>query len=250
MTVVLTVYFYIRKSRILLLFASIISPVSIFTLFATMTNPAMETVYINNLNDKVSLVKLKQELQLVFAKYGDIILITAHKNLKMKGQAFITYNDINAAEKAVKSEANTVLFGKQLRITFAKSNSDAFHTLIAKDESPVEARKQAKLERNSKKRSAEPVATKTKRAKTVDWSKLPPNKILLLQNLSSNIGSGDVEPLFEPFNGFINIRLLKIRNLAFIEFDTEADSTACLNEIDKSQLSKLGENCQLTYAKK
>jgi RNA recognition motif-containing protein len=215
-----------------------------------MTQPAMETVYVNNLNDKVSLVKLKHELKLMFAKYGDIVLITAHKNLKMKGQAFITYNDIQAAENAVKSEANTVLFGKPLRITFARSNSDAFHTLIAKDDSVVEARKQAKAEKNSRKRKAEPTTSKAKRAKTVDWSKLPPNKILLLQNLSSSIGPNDVEPIFESFGGFVNIRLLKIRNLAFIEFDSETDATTCLNEIDKNQLNKLGEHCQLTYAKK
>ena len=60
-----------------------------------------ETVYVNNLNDKVSVNKLKGELESVFQKYGKIIQITAHKNLKMKGQAFVTFENKTASEAAI-----------------------------------------------------------------------------------------------------------------------------------------------------
>ena len=60
-----------------------------------------QTIYVNNLNEKVSINKLKNELQQTFNVCGKILRISALKTLKLKGQAFITFEDIPSATKAL-----------------------------------------------------------------------------------------------------------------------------------------------------
>lgn len=215
----------------------------------------IETVYINNINDKVSLKKVNEELLKVFNKYGEIIDIQLKKNLKMKGQAFITFDSLKSAKDAIKANNKTVLFGKPLKITYAKTLAD-----IKTTEEDIEARKNLKKSKNdleqqesNKKRKLEVESTqKAKKPKvSIDFTKLPPNKILLLQNLSKDTTQEILNSHFEHLSGFINIRLLKIRNLAFIEFDSEIESKNCLDTIELKDLQlKLGDDIQLTYAKK
>ena len=107
-----------------------------------------ETVYVNNLNDKVSVNKLKGELESLFRKYGKIIQITAHKNLKMKGQAFVTFENKTASRAAIQGLQEHELFGKPMHVEYARSNSDNYYRDILKDEEAIEIRKQLKVKAN------------------------------------------------------------------------------------------------------
>ncbi|RLV96050.1 U1 small nuclear ribonucleoprotein [Spathaspora sp. JA1] len=211
-------------------------------------NQPLETIYINNLNDKVSLSKLKTSLGSLFQKYGKILQITAHKNLKMKGQAFITYESKESSVKAMELQDH-ILFSKPIHIAYAKGNSDALYELHNETDK-IEQRKQEK-EKVNRKRKLTPVTNKQKKkTKLEDWKSLPPNKLLLIQNLNVD-DSTKLTEYFEQFQGFLNVRLVKVRNLAFIEFDNVENSTKCLEVARNEELQgKFGSEIILSFAKK
>ncbi|CCE78087.1 Piso0_000700 [Millerozyma farinosa CBS 7064] len=214
----------------------------------------IETVYVRNLNDRISLNKLKPALEEKFQAYGRILQLTAHKNLKMKGQAFITFESSESSKRAVEEAKNIVLFGKPMQVTFAKSNSDNFYLQVEQNEGPVQERKRHKAELSEKETASNTKPTKVaSKASTKDfqsWKNIPPNKILLLQNLKNDTTSQELNEYFDAYDGFINLRLVKIRNLCFVEFENESASTKCLETGDYERLKSFGDNIILTYAKK
>lgn len=209
-----------------------------------------ETVYVNNLNDKVSVNKLKGELESLFRKYGKIIQITAHKNLKMKGQAFVTFENKTASRAAIQGLQEHELFGKPMHVEYARSNSDNYYRDILKDEEAIEIRKQLKVKANEQAAGEAKGVKKLGVKKAQTWKAIPPNKILLIQNLKSQITNGDLLEFFEAYGGFINSRLVKVRNLSFIEFENEASATSCLEDLNKEKLEQFGTDTLVTYAKK
>ncbi|EGW31658.1 uncharacterized protein SPAPADRAFT_140622 [Spathaspora passalidarum NRRL Y-27907] len=214
---------------------------------ASDSNQPLETIYINNLNDRVSLTKLKSELESLFTSYGKILQITAHRNLKMKGQAFITFESKVSSTKAMDLQ-NHILFNKPMHITYAKGNSDAYYELH-NEVDKIEQRKSEK-ERQNLKRKSTPAGgkQKKKKVKSEDWKSLPPNKLLLIQRLDDD---EQLTSYFEQFEGFSNVRLVKVRKLAFIEFDNVESSTKCLKSIKTEELQeKFGSEVILSFAKK
>lgn len=210
---------------------------------------AMETVYVNNLNDKVSVSKLKGELETVFKKYGKILQITAHGNLKMKGQAFVTFENKEASQAAIDGIQEHEMFGKTMHVEYAKRNSDNYHRDILKNDEAIEVRKQMKVRAN------EQAATENKMKKpgvkkAQTWKAIPPNKILLIQNLMQKTTNGDLLEFFEAYGGFINSRLVMVRNLSFLEFENEVSATNCLEDLTKEKLEQFGSDALVTYAKK
>jgi RNA recognition motif-containing protein len=61
-----------------------------------------QTIYVNNLNEKIKKDELKKSLYAIFSQFGQIIDIVALKTLKMRGQAFIIFSDINSATSALR----------------------------------------------------------------------------------------------------------------------------------------------------
>lgn len=76
--------------------------------------PPSSTVYINNLNETVGLDVLKQSLSALFSTYGTVLSITAHGNLRMRGQAFVAFDDGEVASKAIKEVNGFPLYGKPM----------------------------------------------------------------------------------------------------------------------------------------
>lgn len=87
--------------------------------------PAVETLYVNNLNEKVSLKVMKTTLKNLFKSYGVVLDVVMHRNLRMRGQAFIAMIDREAAERAVKEVRGFPLYGKPVTVSFARTPSDA-----------------------------------------------------------------------------------------------------------------------------
>lgn len=81
---------------------------------AALPEGASSTVYINNLNEKVKLPILKTSLNSLFSVYGHVLSITAHANLRMRGQAFVAFDDVGIAAKAVKEVNGFPLYGKAM----------------------------------------------------------------------------------------------------------------------------------------
>ncbi|XP_046561449.1 U1 small nuclear ribonucleoprotein A-like isoform X1 [Haliotis rubra] len=81
------------------------------------------TVYINNLNEKIKKDELKKSLYAIFSQFGQILDIVALKTLKMRGQAFVIFKDINRAANAMRSMQGFPFYDKPMRIQFSKRDS-------------------------------------------------------------------------------------------------------------------------------
>ena len=61
----------------------------------------------------------------LFSEYCEIIDIVAKTNLKAKGQAFIVFDSVESAQKAIEEVQGFELFDKPMQLAFAKTRSDA-----------------------------------------------------------------------------------------------------------------------------
>lgn len=102
---------------------------------------ASSTLYANNLNDKLSKSELKKNLYYFFSQYGNILEIVALKTMKMRGQAFIVFEDINDATKALKASREQNFFSKPLNISYAKTKSKITKSRERMLEQPTKKRK-------------------------------------------------------------------------------------------------------------
>ncbi|KAF8933554.1 hypothetical protein BGZ47_010819 [Haplosporangium gracile] len=83
------------------------------------------TLYIKNLNEKIKLDVLKKSLKALFGQYGQVLEIVAHSNIRMRGQAFVVFEDQESAVKALAEVQSFPLYGKPMMIQFSKNKSDA-----------------------------------------------------------------------------------------------------------------------------
>lgn len=82
--------------------------------------PQNHTIYVNNLNEKIKKDELKRSLYAIFSQFGPILDILVSKTLKMRGQAFVVFKEINSAGNALKSMQGFPFYDKPMRIQFAK----------------------------------------------------------------------------------------------------------------------------------
>lgn len=208
----------------------------------------MHTIYINGINEKISPNKLKRVLEKICSRYGQVVQVTAHGNLRMKGQAFVSFADEKSSEKAVEKLKGYPLFKKPISVTFATSESDQVH-LQRNEEEKVAQRKLQKEQRQ--KSQPKPKVSKISRAQVSYWRLLPAHNVLLLQNIPDELCTdGLQETLQEKFGGFgglESIRAIKPRNLAFVHFETQEQASSCLQSFDTTTLA---EDLLFTYAKK
>lgn len=187
---------------------------------------AGQTLYIQNLNEKVKLETMKATLTNLFSNYGTVLSVTSHTNLRMRGQAFVALDNVQAADKARREAHLFPLYGKAMKISFAKSKSDAVVLQEHKEqggegseefkqhkEQRLEHKKMARRGNVLRRRElenkirakraaageiAEPEkAAGSKRAQQeMPDEYLPPNKMLFLQNIPDGVGKGELESLF------------------------------------------------------
>ena len=98
---------------------------------------ANETIYVKNLNERVkldgewrrvegedaachslthlaALPVLKKSLESLFSTYGTVLSVTAHSNVRMRGQAFVAFDSKEPAAKAVSEVVGFPLYGKPM----------------------------------------------------------------------------------------------------------------------------------------
>ena len=80
---------------------------------------------VRNLEERVKVDQLKEALSEIFSEYGNIIDLVAKTNLKAKGQAFIVFDDINSAARAIDEVNGFELFEKPMQLDYARTRSDA-----------------------------------------------------------------------------------------------------------------------------
>jgi len=207
--------------------------------------PPNQTIYLQNLNEKIAKAELKKNLYALFSQFGPILEVIALKTLKMRGQAFIVFKDIGPATNAVRALQGFTIYGKPLRVNFAKTKSDAAARLDGtwkpkeKKKTPKAKPKVEEVPKRQKVEEAPPPA-KTPDApepkKPAGPKRLPareenpPSPILFVQNLPDETTTMMLSMLFQQFPGFKEVRLVPgKKGIAFVEFENEIQSGVAMN---------------------
>mmetsp|Transcript_57364 Transcript_57364/g.151059 ORF Transcript_57364/g.151059 Transcript_57364/m.151059 type:complete len:255 (+) Transcript_57364:103-867(+) len=230
-----------------------------------------QTIYVNNLNDKLSKDILRRELYVLFSQFGSILDIVAMKTPKMRGQAFIVFQDIRAASIALSKLQDFEFYGKRLRIAYGRSKSDA----VAKEEGTFVPRHKRKAgEGNAASArpkkvvsvAGAPAPVAAKGSSTAASSApaaaaappppaepevedQPPNKLLFLSNLPVEITEIMLQTLFKQFPGLDEVRMVPGKpGIAFVEFGNETQSAQAKDTLQGFKLTPTNA-MRITFAK-
>jgi U2 small nuclear ribonucleoprotein B'' len=220
--------------------------------------PPNQTLYLNNLNEKVKIEELKRSLFFLFTPFGEIVDIVAKRNIKMRGQAFIIFKNIEAATKAIKELQGYNFFDKNITINFAKSKSD----VVAKEDGTFVPREKSKITKHEERKTG-PKKQKTDQHVANQLTKGPapqqkaqpkqstivPNNILFIENLPNFATEEMLMALFHQYPGFREVRLIPSKNVAFVEYDDEFQAGIAMSGLNAFKIAP--ENAlQISYAKK
>lgn len=77
---------------------------------------------------------------------------------------------------------------------------------------------------------------------------LPPNKILFLHNVPERVSRDDLEVLFKGHPGFVDVRTIPGRNVAFVEY-TDSVTSSVAKDTLHGHIFGPGEALRITFAK-
>eukprot|EP01126_Amoeba_proteus_P016290 TRINITY_DN1751_c0_g1_i4.p1 TRINITY_DN1751_c0_g1~~TRINITY_DN1751_c0_g1_i4.p1 ORF type:complete len:197 (+),score=35.88 TRINITY_DN1751_c0_g1_i4:127-717(+) len=175
----------------------------------------------------------------MFSAYGPILDLVAMKTQKLKGQAFIVFADLSAAQNAKRDLNGRIVFGKDMQIQYAKKKSKVVSKM---DGTYVESESASEEEKTKKKKTEpsvpaptpivpHPQAPVVHSRPPVASGRLPPNKVLFVQNLPENITGEQLTAVFSNCSGFKEVRIVPgNRGLAFVEFSDERQSGVAMSK--------------------
>lgn len=225
------------------------------------------TIYIRNLPDKLNKTRLRLLLHALLSTYGHVVSIVAEKTMKLRGQAFVTFEHQSSATIAVRKLHATNFMGRQISITYAKaitdrhSNSKQLDSMQSRAERAT--RKPARELQNgyeSAARAAQGVPTADALPLQLDATVLP-NSVLFVEHLPGTInGKEDGKPitvavaltdLFARFAGFIEVRAVPGKEgIAFVEFDSEQNSAVAMSGLQGHPMGTPPQSIRVSFAKK
>lgn len=71
-------------------------------------------LYIQNLPEKLQKHDLRRELYMLFSTYGSVLSLVALKTPKMRGQAHVTFKDVQTATQAMRNVDGFEFFGRPM----------------------------------------------------------------------------------------------------------------------------------------
>ncbi|KAJ2383217.1 hypothetical protein GGI23_007195, partial [Coemansia sp. RSA 2559] len=149
-----------------------------------------KTLYIRNLRENTKIPVLVTALKTLFETYGEVAEVRARHSIRMRGQAFVVFKDIDDAIKAHREVQGFVLFGKPMFIEFSRIASDI---TVASEGGNVDEHKN----RRTAEKEERELAAQEKEAQAVSASAALepelPNKILFLQGLPADIKISEIE---------------------------------------------------------
>ncbi len=216
--------------------------------------PPSETLYINNLNTRIKENIWKPFLEKMFSKSGPCHVIVM-SSLRRRGQAWVIYEALEHSKAAMDSYQGHIAFGKKMRISFSNNVSDITRNrkgMPVRDKNEQGSNnapnKRQKTEANAlddffSASITAPKASSTSRAYN------PPNKVLFIENLSDKMDIESLQKLFSQFKGFIEVRIIAGRGVAFAEFIDEYTSQVPLNKLHGYEVER-GRFIVISNAKK
>ncbi|WFD25511.1 hypothetical protein MNAN1_000471 [Malassezia nana] len=232
-----------------------------------------ETLYIQNLNERVQLPIMKQSLEALFSTFGPVLSIVAHKNLRMRGQAFVSFQDKDTASRAMKE-----------RVSYARTPSDsvvAYHGGTPDTPEAVQALESHKAARLAQKpltrrrnihrqralqrkkeheqamtrgdvpapaprRATGPARTQ---ANQLPDEYVPPNRILFLQQMPSTVTRDQLLGIFGSMPNLYEVRTIPGRtDIAFVEFH-DIPSSVAAREATNGYTFPTGEHLKVSFAR-
>lgn len=183
-----------------------------------------QTLYINNLNHRIHVEDLKKNLFEFFVPYGSILDIVCKKNQTMCGQAFIVYTDITASTNAFRGLQGKEFLGRKVRISYAKTKSDATTLrdgtykprpkLTSFDVAMADVSKDAAKE---PKKEIKIIASRNLVVFT-----------LFVENMPEEVTDKALGILFRQYPGFVEVRLIEGRQVAFVDFLQEIQAETAM----------------------
>lgn len=79
-----------------------------------MSVPPNQTIYVHNLNEKIKKGQLKRALYSLFSQFGTIVDLVAMRTDKLRGQAWVAFEDVRAASQAMRQMQGFPLFDKPM----------------------------------------------------------------------------------------------------------------------------------------
>ncbi|KAJ3135214.1 U2 small nuclear ribonucleoprotein B'' [Physocladia obscura] len=196
-------------------------------------------------------------LEAIFSGFGEILQVRAKSNIKLRGQAFVTFKDIEAATKALSEVQGFPLFSLPLDIQYSRDRNFIF----SKADGTLEQHKKRRVEEQAV-RAKEPKKAKSEvpTLGATGWFPggapmpaefLPPNSILFIENLPAETSNEEkLQELFQQIPGFKEVRLVPGKSdIAFVEYESEAQATIAKQQLNSFQILPDRE-MRVTYARK
>lgn len=239
-----------------------------------------QTLYVNNLVESgVDVDTLKAELRELFQEFGDILEVCAWPKRTgrlpnghyRKGQAWICFGTVDAASAAMTKLQGHVFHEKPMRVAYAKNKS---HVLSKRDGSfvPRETLKFSGAMAEATALAADqnaagmdvdsPAARPAAQAQATAVDRMPvtgvpvpnpnaqnlPHHILFLEQLPLDCEHGVLDALFRQHAGMVEVRLIKARRVAFVEFSDVAQAAQAKHNLDGHELSP-GSRIMVNFSK-
>ncbi|CAD5184047.1 unnamed protein product [Musa acuminata subsp. malaccensis] len=231
--------------------------------------PPNQTIYINNLNEKVKKEELKRSLYALFSQYGRILDVVTLKTAKLRGQAWVVFAEVTAASSAVRQMQRFPFFDKPMRIQYAKTKSDcvakADGTFVPREKKQKQEEKAAERKHRTDEAQQSASAFSGPNAQTGGVSAsqasrqgktgsqepaAAPNNILFIQNLPHETTSMMLQILFQQYPGFSEVRMIEAKpGIAFVEFADDVQASIAMQALQGFKISPQNPMA-ITYAKK
>ncbi|KAK5110835.1 hypothetical protein LTR62_005546 [Meristemomyces frigidus] len=100
-----------------------------------------QSLYIQNLPEKLQKDDLRRELYMLFSTYGPVFDVVALKTSKMRGQAHVLFRDVQSASQAMRACQGFELSGREMRISYARSRSNTLAKMTGTFSAPATTEK-------------------------------------------------------------------------------------------------------------
>lgn len=211
------------------------------------------TLYARNLDEKRGSKELRLLLHALFSPHGEVEWISAHKTLKLRGQAFITFRDLASATAALRRLQGSMFLDRPLHLQYARQQSHRPLGRTAKrrvrggaTDVGVTAGKSNGGEAGGKgAQTAAPSPTKT--APRVP-EQLTPNRILFAEQVPPGDALGE---RCARFAGFVEVRPVPAKpTISFVEFASEQHAAVAVSALNGTVIVDGTAPLKLSYAKK
>jgi U2 small nuclear ribonucleoprotein B'' len=200
-----------------------------------------QTLYVQNVREKLSVDELKVQLHGLFSQHGNILAIEAMKTRKMRGQAFVVFASVSSATEAMHALQGFVFCDRALRISYAKSKSDAVARL---DGTYVFGARWNKPNRGGDDDDSQVKRGVKRGDQELDGGVVlsgggggdqkrqrteKPSRVLLVDGMPADCIAMALEMVFHPFDGYKSVTMLPDQvGAALVHFDSESQAAVAM----------------------